>query len=736
MEAIFLQILNMSINASWIVLAVILLRFLLKKAPKALVCVMWALVAIRLMIPFSIESVWSLVPSAQTIPQEILQAEIPRIESGMVSVNQVVNPILSESLAPATGESIRPIQVITSVAGIVWIVGMACMLLYMVISYLRIYVRVKESLWQTENIFICDRIDTPFIFGVFRPRIYLPSTIEETDKAYVIAHEKAHLSRRDHWWKPLGFFLLTVYWFNPILWIAYILLCKDIELACDEKVIKRMGAENKRPYADALINCSAPGKMITACPLAFGENGVKGRIKSVLHYKKPAFWIVLIALVACIVMAVCFLTNPAGVKLTLLDDGHGTAQYNKMFITTGTITLVKEEQAYPVEEIASVKAELEKIKVRPTPVSQSRAEDRDQTYKVILNDGAEKGRFVLCFNDDFSEYWINDGVKSSQTYKVQNPSVVKGIFDKYLQEEDLGETSVSTPTPAPNTIGKTEATTIDWLNVYLQSMASGTCLQFALPEYPGVDFYISQYFVTPNAESQTEDGIYGIIENVFLTDLTGDNRPDICATLSGSGVDGGWVQVYDYATNKTYSLTEMPDYYWLTAYENQLYVLNYNKWVPEKAPVVGKLNFLTESGSEKLVMVDIDEEHVGKQEEIIKQANNKVVPAYGVVYFYGEDYDSINGWRLIEQCHFFSKQEQQQLSALLEGLKWTFNGNIDREIPTYNGVICVNGKQYFFAYDSSRIEGELYVWPDDHFCKDVDQILDFIENIQRRDSNA
>jgi len=184
------------------------------------------------------------------------------------------------------------------------------MVLYTVVSYFRIHRKVREAVPYQENIWLCDHIDTPFILGVVRPRIYLPSNMNEQDIEYVIAHEKAHLKRHDHWWKPLGFLLLTVYWFNPILWIAYILLCKDIELACDEKVIKDMGTEIKKPYSEALINCSVPRKMISACPLAFGEVGVKGRVKSVLNYKKPAFWIIVVAVVASIVVAVCFLTNP------------------------------------------------------------------------------------------------------------------------------------------------------------------------------------------------------------------------------------------------------------------------------------------------------------------------------------------------------------------------------------------------------------------------------------------
>ncbi len=310
MEELFLKILNMSITAGWLILAVILLRLLLRKAPKYLCCAMWALVGIRLICPFSFESMLSLIPSAETVPQEIIYSDEPAINSGIYALNSTVNPIISQELAPDIGESANPMQIITLIASALWIIGMAAMLIYSLISYLKIKRNVGASLPVGENIFICDSISSPFILGIFKPKIYLPSDISDERKEYVIAHEKAHLRRRDHWWKPLGFLLLSVYWFNPLIWAAYILLCRDIELACDEKVIKEMDREDIKAYSEALLSCSVSRKMIAACPVAFGENGVKGRIKSVLNYKKPAFWVILIAVIACLAVAVGFMTNP------------------------------------------------------------------------------------------------------------------------------------------------------------------------------------------------------------------------------------------------------------------------------------------------------------------------------------------------------------------------------------------------------------------------------------------
>ena len=310
MEALFLKLFNMSITASWLVLAVVILRLLLKKAPKAVTVFLWALVGIRLVCPFSFESVLSLIPSAETLPNDILTTKTPAVDSGIPFLNQAVNPIISGSLAPNVGYSVNPMQVVAFIGAVIWLVGIAVMLIYTLISYLKIHRKVREAVPYNENIFVCDRIAAPFILGVFRPRIYLPSSIDKQDEEYVIAHERAHIKRRDHLIKPLSFLLLTVYWFNPVMWIAYILLCRDIELACDEKVIKTMGIEIKKPYSEALINCSLPKRVIAACPLAFGEVGVKSRIKSVLNYKKPAFWVVIVAIIASIAVAVGFLTNP------------------------------------------------------------------------------------------------------------------------------------------------------------------------------------------------------------------------------------------------------------------------------------------------------------------------------------------------------------------------------------------------------------------------------------------
>ena len=305
---LFLKVLNTSFSAVWLVLGIVLARLVLKKAPRSLVCGLWALVALRLIFG-GIEAPFSLVPSAEIIPPESLFEQAPAIHSGLPVIDQAVNPVYSESLRPMPGASVNPLQVWLAVFANIWLLGMAVMALWAALSWLRVRRQVRESVPE-DGVYLCDRISSPFLFGLIRPKIYLPSCLEGDARSHVIAHEKAHLARRDHWWKPLGFLLLTVNWFNPVMWLAYILLCRDIELACDERVVRRLPAEEKKAYSSALLQCSLPRRAIAACPLAFGEVGVKQRVRSVLNYRKPTFWVIVTTAVLSAALAACLLTDP------------------------------------------------------------------------------------------------------------------------------------------------------------------------------------------------------------------------------------------------------------------------------------------------------------------------------------------------------------------------------------------------------------------------------------------
>ena len=335
MSELFLEIVNRSIAASWIVIAVLILRFCLKKAPKWVNVLLWGIVAVRLIFPFSIESALSLIPSAETVSPSIMMETAPSVQTGVPALDQVINPVIDHSLAPAPGASANPLQIWIPVLTVIWLLGVAALFLYSAVSYRRLRRRVCEAVILRDNIYQSENVCSPFVLGIIRPKIYLPYHMDKREMDHVIAHEQTHIRRGDHWWKPLGFLLLTVHWFNPLLWLGYILLCRDIELACDEKVIREMGSEQRADYTQALVSCSVSRRSIAACPLAFGEVGIKERVKSVMNYKKPAFWIVLASAVVCAVAAVCFLTNPKTERSSpsVGDNvsGLGPAQTEKWF---------------------------------------------------------------------------------------------------------------------------------------------------------------------------------------------------------------------------------------------------------------------------------------------------------------------------------------------------------------------------------------------------------------------
>ena len=310
MSELFLEIVNRSIAASWIVIAVLVLRLCLKKTPKWVNVLLWGIVAVRLIFPFSIESALSLIPSAETVSPSIMMEQTPSVQTGVPALDQVINPVIDHSLSPAPGASANPLQIWIPVLTVIWLLGVAALFLYSAVSYRRLRRRVCEAVILRDNIYQSENVCSPFVLGIIRPKIYLPYHMDKREMDHVIAHEQTHIRRRDHWWKPLGFLLLTVHWFNPLLWLGYILLCRDIELACDEKVIREMGNEQRADYTQALVSCSVSRRSIAACPLAFGEVGIKERVKSVMNYKKPAFWIILASALICAAAAVCFLTNP------------------------------------------------------------------------------------------------------------------------------------------------------------------------------------------------------------------------------------------------------------------------------------------------------------------------------------------------------------------------------------------------------------------------------------------
>ena len=332
MAEIFLKAVNMSICATWMVLLVLIARVFLKKAPKRICVLLWALVGLRLICPFSFESALSLIPSSETVSPEIMMAPAPYIQTGVAMLDNAINPIISQTFAPSPGASANPLQILIPVAANLWFLGIVALVVYTAVSYLRLKHRLREATLYTENIYLSENIPAPFVFGFTKPVIYLPYNMTVSDMPHVIAHERAHIQRRDHWWKPLGFLMLSIHWFNPVMWLAYILFCRDIEMSCDETVVSSLSPEQRADYSTALLTCSTGRRRIAPCPLAFGETGIKVRIKAVLRYKKPALWVIIAAAALCVVIAVGCLTDPVFIPEPLPPE-NTVASYNGKYIT-------------------------------------------------------------------------------------------------------------------------------------------------------------------------------------------------------------------------------------------------------------------------------------------------------------------------------------------------------------------------------------------------------------------
>ena len=529
MNELFLKIINMSISASWLVLAVLILRFVLKKAPKWINVLLWGIVAIRLICPFSFESTLSLIPSAETIPLNIGMDTTPTINSGISAINNAVNPIISQSNTPMAGASVNLLQITIGIYEYIWIFGMIALALYTAISYWRLRRKVDTAVRYKDNIFQSENVSSPFVFGIIKPRIYLPFKMNGQDLEHVVAHEHAHIRRKDHWWKPFGFLLLTIHWFNPLMWMAYVLLCRDIELACDEKVIKELGNEQRGDYTQALVACSVNRRMIAACPLAFGEVSVKERVKSVMNYKKPAFWVIIISVIVCVGVAVCFLTNPKQDSYTL-----------RIVVPAGS----QEKFVYTDEEVSTIRNSIKiwsgdglgDTEVVLSPVNKTTETRYTATYLthgMPVEFDAEKNT------------WFKIGVN------MQNPTNEDIIV--YVEVENVEVRIVD----EINSV-------IKWFDYTENPSAMDDESTINLPIYPDVTFSYNQAQIIASKPFDTSELtdhtilITGMpIWNAYFADLTGDDYPEICATYTfGSGIIDSRIIIYDYAKGSSYELSD------------------------------------------------------------------------------------------------------------------------------------------------------------------------------------
>ena len=529
MNELFLKIINMSISASWLVLAVLILRFVLKKAPKWINVLLWGIVAIRLICPFSFESPLSLIPSAETIPLNIGMDSTPTINSGISAINNAVNPIISQSNTPMAGASINPLQITIGIYEYIWIFGMIALALYTAISYWRLHRKVDTAVRYKDNIFQSENVSSPFVFGIIKPRIYLPFKMNGQDLEHVVAHEHAHIRRKDHWWKPFGFLLLTIHWFNPLMWMAYVLLCRDIELACDEKVIKELGNEQRGDYTQALVACSVNRRMIAACPLTFGEVGIKERVKSVMNYKKPALWVIIIAVIVCVGVAVCFLTNPKQDSYTL-----------RIVVPAGS----QEEFVYTDEEVSAIRNSIKiwsgdglgDTEVLLSPVNKTTETRYTATYLthgMPVEFDAEKNT------------WFKIGVNMQNS---TNEDIIVYVEVENVEVRIVDEIN----------------SVIKWFDYTENPSAMDDESTINLPIYPDVTFSYNQAQIIASKNFDTSELtdhtilITGMpIWNAYFTDLTGDDYPEICATYTfGSGIIDSRIIIYDYAKGASYELSD------------------------------------------------------------------------------------------------------------------------------------------------------------------------------------
>ena len=529
MNELFLKIINMSISASWLVLAVLILRFVLKKAPKWINVLLWGIVAIRLICPFSFESTLSLIPSAETIPLNIGMDTTPTINSGISAINNAVNPIISQSNTPMAGASVNLLQITIGIYEYIWIFGMIALALYTAISYWRLRRKVDTAVRYKDNIFQSENVSSPFVFGIIKPRIYLPFKMNGQYLEYVVAHEQAHICRKDHWWKPLGFLLLMIHWFNPLMWLAYVLLCRDIELACDEKVIKELGNEQRGDYTQALVACSVNRRMIAACPLAFGEVSVKERVKSVMNYKKPAFWVIIISVIVCVGVAVCFLTNPKQDSYTL-----------RIVVPAGS----QEKFVYTDEEVSTIRNSIKiwsgdglgDTEVILSPVNKTTETRYTATY---LTHG------MPVEFDAEKDTWFKIGVNMQNS---TNEDIIVYVEVENVEVRIVDEIN----------------SVIKWFDYTENPSAMDDESTINLPIYPDVTFSYNQAQIIASKNFDTSELtdhtilITGMpIWNAYFADLTGDDYPEICATYTfGSGIIDSRIIIYDYAKGSSYELSD------------------------------------------------------------------------------------------------------------------------------------------------------------------------------------
>ena len=540
MSAVFLRLLEQSIPALWLILAVILARLLLKKAPKRYACLLWALVAFRLICPFSIESALSLNPGSGMLPDRLPQLRQPAVHAGVEVIAGTMEPMSVPHAAPAAGAGADVIAVLS----IVWLIGMAALLGYALCGALRLRRSVRASVPAGDGVFACDEVQSPFLLGVLRPKIYVPSSLTGETLRFVLTHEKTHIRRRDHWWKPLGYLLLCVWWFHPLVWLGYILFCRDMELACDESAVRDMDGRSRAGYSQALLDCAVPRRRVAVCPLAFGEVGVKARVKNVLRCRKPAFWVSALAVLLCVAVGVCFLTSRRDREPDLSFLNYENA-----------ISAAGQRESIDVIFYPFVPAEGNGLICIGTAEGNALARYLESvSWKQRTAPGqnpASPGsvEFILREDHRITVWQKPRAARVTSGADARWYRIGRGDFEAAAALFRASGEQRTLETAAPE----------KWFDYFdgdevLWDEARVT----TLPEFPGVTFRCSSEAL----EAVTGDGTVTLydgmpIMSVYFCDLNGDGLRELCSTVSfGSGIIDERIYVADYANNAVHELSD------------------------------------------------------------------------------------------------------------------------------------------------------------------------------------
>ncbi|NLT40146.1 MAG: hypothetical protein GXX89_06755 [Clostridiales bacterium] len=549
-------VLNMSVTAGIIIVVVLVLRLLLKRAPKVFSYALWAIVLFRLLCPVSLPSDISLLSvfdtpvsetgSARYIPLNIVHTEYPAVTLPVPGLSEAINRALPQGEEQLAAD---PLEAPASLLTCIWLSGMAAMLSYGAVQYLRLRKRLAGALPLRDNISLADHIDAPFVMGLLRPRIYLPSSLPEAEHDYIVLHERQHIRRGDHITRILAFAALCVHWFNPLVWLAFVISGNDMEMSCDEAVMKKTDRDIRYDYSRSLLRFSAGRRIIAGTPLAFGEGDTKGRIKNVLNYRKPAFWVVIAAAALCIVAAVCLLTDPGAV----VEPGKVVS------VSCGGADMTEEAAA---ELIALINGH------RRTgfPVG---ADDPGALSLAARIDCAD-GSFYVLHYQYYSGFSFNPAHPGDDDYRS-----ILTFFDTegkgrraWKMEYDFDAAFKEWYDAATAAAG--QSAPVLWLDLRGGDVDWDDVREIALPGFPGVSFRWTHDKVEAVTGEKTEVLYQGMpVWSVYFCDLNGDGKPELCSDASfGSGLIDERIIVFDYAGGAIYELSDRGVYDYSLSLQN------------------------------------------------------------------------------------------------------------------------------------------------------------------------